>query len=306
MPVRELARARIGAPIIRPREIRPLRCLQPQRVDRRLRHERRRHQAGDVEFARLFEAVGEIIAGIGKADHLRAGSLRLQQGGGEIGGAGERIGHLAEHLRPRLRHRAGGIGHHGFAEFIVGQNKEPALAALRDDGFHQRGREGKGVGGELNMVRPAPAAGELGTGGRGDQPDLVFVFKHLARRQRQRREREIRHGIDAVIVEPGIENGQAVIRLQPEIRDHRLDGNAGMQEGEILHRQLHCGQHALAGNGGIGAVEIGEAAELQTWCGERLADPWQREPSGSSGQHGPASEYCHGAFLFFWFLVALA
>ena len=41
----------------------------------------------DAEFGRLLHRVDGVAAGIGEADHLGLGALRLQQERGEIGGA---------------------------------------------------------------------------------------------------------------------------------------------------------------------------------------------------------------------------
>ena len=39
---------------------------------------------GDAELGRLLDRVDGVAAGVGEADHLGAGGLRLQQEGGEV------------------------------------------------------------------------------------------------------------------------------------------------------------------------------------------------------------------------------
>jgi hypothetical protein len=51
---------------------------------------------GDAELGGLLDGVDGVAAGIGEADHLRLGGLRLEQEGGEVGG--KRVAHGAQHL----------------------------------------------------------------------------------------------------------------------------------------------------------------------------------------------------------------
>src|SRR5579871_3354897 len=90
----------IHVPVKSLREVQPLRGLQTERVNVGDKEQERCKflpACGDAEFGRLLDRVGRIGAGIGKADNLGLGGLRLQQEGGEISGA-DRSLDTAEHL----------------------------------------------------------------------------------------------------------------------------------------------------------------------------------------------------------------
>src|SRR3546814_2153367 len=80
----------------------------------------RRH---DAELGCLLDGVDGVAAGIGEADYLGAGGLRLQQERGEVAGA-ERMPHGTQHLATcRLDHGCG-IALQRVAEGVVGCQEE--------------------------------------------------------------------------------------------------------------------------------------------------------------------------------------
>ena len=59
---------------------------------------RKPHLPGDAELVRGLDAVDDVEPGAGEAEHLRPRALGLQQVGREVGCAGKRVAHAAEHL----------------------------------------------------------------------------------------------------------------------------------------------------------------------------------------------------------------
>ena len=83
------------------------------------------------KLVRLLDGVDHVAAAIGEGHDLRAGRLRLQQIGAEIGRV-QRMTHAAEHLAAGGLHRGGRIGFERMAEGIVDRDEEPGIAPLGD------------------------------------------------------------------------------------------------------------------------------------------------------------------------------
>jgi hypothetical protein len=102
--------------------------------------------AGDAELGCLLDGVGGVVPAIGEPDHLRLGSLRLQQVAREIG-RGERVQHLANYLAGPQ------VVRHLVPERVVGHQQESGLSALCQ---HRLG----GAGGlRVSVEHPVKAGG---------------------------------------------------------------------------------------------------------------------------------------------------
>ena len=87
----------------------------------------------EAELGRLLDRVDGVAAGVGESDHLRLGTLRLQQIRGKVRGI-QRRAHAAEHLAAHGIDDRGGLSLEIVAERIVGGDEKPGVAAGRDDG----------------------------------------------------------------------------------------------------------------------------------------------------------------------------
>src|SRR4029077_18933161 len=80
----------------------------------------------DSEFGALLDRVDGVTAGIGEANDLGLGSLRLQQERREVVGV-DRMTDLAQHLAAVLEHDGLGIALQRMTESIVGGEEEPGI-----------------------------------------------------------------------------------------------------------------------------------------------------------------------------------
>jgi hypothetical protein len=79
--------------------------------------------------AACFYGVGGVITTIGKPDHLRFRSLRLQQEAREIG-SGERVQRLANHLATARGDDIPQVLRQLASERVVGHQQEPSFSTL--------------------------------------------------------------------------------------------------------------------------------------------------------------------------------
>jgi hypothetical protein len=155
----------------------------------------------DAELGRLLDRVDGVAAGVGQADHLGLRRLRLQQVGGASLRA-ERAPHGAEDLAAGLLDRVSGIPFECVAERVVSREEEPGIAAVLRDRRAGAVREHPGVVQPVDGVGRTGLAGEVGRARAGGEEGLVLVLRDLAHRERDRRGRNVRDGIDALGVVP--------------------------------------------------------------------------------------------------------
>ena len=197
----------------------------------------------DAEFGALLDRVDGVAAGIGQADDLGLGRLRLQQERREVVGV-ERMANLAEHLAAVLLDRRHGVALERVTEGIVGGEEEPGVAA----GLHQRlaGAVGQhpGVIGPVDGVGVAFRPGEVGSRRAGDDEHLVLGGGDLAHRQRHAGVRRVDDQIDLVDVIPLVGKLRADIRLVLMIAGDEFDFDVRIGLGEVGDRQLGGGNRA--------------------------------------------------------------
>ena len=141
---------------------------------------------GDAELVGGLDRVGEVVAGIGKPQHLRAGILRLQQIAREVGGR-KRHAHRADHLAAigfdDFRGRFLQLG----AERIVGGEEEPGLAALLDHGRRRAVAERRGVVGVVHRIGRAVLTGQRRAGGADREERRLLLLGDRRHRDARRR-----------------------------------------------------------------------------------------------------------------------
>jgi hypothetical protein len=123
------ARAVVHVPVEGFGQLQALRRLQAQAVD-----VAEHQQAGqllaaldDAELGGLLDRVDGVGAGVGQADDLGLGALRLQQEGREVGRAQRHLD-AAQHLAAGRLDDLRGVFFEGVAEGVVGGQEEPAVA----------------------------------------------------------------------------------------------------------------------------------------------------------------------------------
>src|SRR5207248_4933366 len=89
---------------------------------------------GDAKLGCLLDRVDGVASGIGEADNLCLGRLRLQQERREVG-AGKWVADAAYDLAPIFLHHGGGVALQRMTESVIGGEKEPAIAARLHDRF---------------------------------------------------------------------------------------------------------------------------------------------------------------------------
>ena len=139
-----------------------------------------RSAAGRIVLVRPNSAAAlsefmRVAAGVGEAEHLRAGALRLEEIGGEVRGR-QRHADVANHLPAARLDDIGGRRFQLFAERIIGGEEEPALAALFDDrpggAVGERGR----VVAVMDHIRRAVLASQRrACRADGDERDLLLL-----------------------------------------------------------------------------------------------------------------------------------
>src|SRR5690606_12041021 len=127
----ELAALVVAVPVIAFRQRQALGRFKAEAMDFGEREEQRGEALAtldDAELGSLLDGVRGIEAGIGKADHLCAGRLGLQQEGREVG-AGERMANGAGDGAAIRLYEVAGLLLERITEGIVGGEEEPAVAA---------------------------------------------------------------------------------------------------------------------------------------------------------------------------------
>ena len=185
---------------------------------------------------------------------LRAAGLRLHQECGEVGGARERRQRLAEHLAAGAGDEARGILLQRMAERIVGGDEEPGVAAFLHRRIDHAVRHRPGVVDEVEMVRSAIAAGDVGRCGAGEDRHLVLLLHQVGDRECRRGQRHIGDDIDALVVEPVARDGDRDVGLQLQVRLHDFRLDRRVVAHEVLDRHLRAEHRAKAGIGRIGAA----------------------------------------------------
>ncbi len=215
----------------------------------------------DAEFGRLLDRVGGVEAGIGKADDLGLGALRLQQEGGEVRGV-ERNADRADHLAALGLDEIAGVFLERIAERVVGGHEEPAIAA----GFHQRAagaeRQRVGIVGPVETVGLAGVAGQARRRRTDHDVDLFLLLRQLVDRERDRRGRQFRDHVDVLDIIPAPRNGTAEIRLVLVIGGDDFDLLAEHLAAEILDRHLGGLERPFAAVIGVDPRLIVQDADL--------------------------------------------
>ena len=202
-----------------------------------------------------------LAAGIGKADDLGLGRLRLQQEGREVRGV-ERMLDPADDLAAiGIDHRRRVALQRG-AEGIIGGEEEPGVAAR----LHQRLPRGMGqhvgVVGPVHRIWRALRIGEIGGRGARVDVDAVLLLDDVVDGKRDAGIGHVDDDVDLVDVEPlprdrGADVGLVLMIARDDVDLPALGGEAG-----ILDR--HLGRQRRAGTAEIGieAGLIGERADL--------------------------------------------
>ena len=239
----------------------------------------------DAELGALLDRVGGVAAGVGEADDLGLGGLRLQQERGEILRV-ERMAHLAQHLAAALDHHRLGVALERVAEGVVGGEEEPRVAA----GLHDRaaGAVGQrpGVVGPVDRVGGARLAGEVGGGGARDQQRLALVAGDLVDGERDAGVRHVDDHVDLVGVEPLPGHLGADVGLVLVVGGDDLDLQSLLVGAEVLDG--HTGRHhgALAGEIGVETRLVVQHADLDDAVGDLGGGGAGRDDDGEGrGEH---------------------
>jgi hypothetical protein len=238
-------------------------------VDFGKREEQRRQMLaalGNAEFGRLLDGVRGIEAGIGKADHLGAGGLRLQQEGREVL-ARQRMADRADDLAAIGLDEIARLLLQRIAEGIVGGQEEPAVAALLDECAAGADRQRMRVVGPVEAIGRAGFAGEIRGRRTGDDVDLLLFLGDGLDRERHRRGRQLHDRVHLLGVVPlaGDVGGDIGLVLVVGIDD--LDRHTQHLAAEILDRHL-CGlDRRFAAEIGIDARLVVQDADLDLAVG---------------------------------------
>ena len=215
-----------------------LRNLQPHAVDVIDEQQERHHGLAallDAELVGLLDRVDGVAAGIGKADHLGLGILRLQQEGSEIRGA-ERMLARTQHLAAVLLDVVGGFRLDTLAERVIDRDEVPVLAAARHHRRRCRVAGRPGVVDPLNGVGRTGLAGEIGTGGGRRQERHPRIPQQRIDGKTNGRIRHVDDGVDTFDIEPFARDRLSDIGLVLVIGVDDFDLDALAAAVEILRR----------------------------------------------------------------------
>ena len=171
--------------------------------------------------------------------------------------------HAAQHLAAGLQHDIGGVLFQILAESVVGGQEEPGVEALLDGG--KPGHVGLREGVE-HVVHGVGAAGFVGEPDRAravEHDDLVARFRDLAGGERGGGGRDVEDHLDALVVEHVAGDVGGKIGLVEMVGGDDLDLAAEHLAAEILRRHLGRRLAAGAGDVGVEARHVEDAAELQ-------------------------------------------
>ena len=171
--------------------------------------------------------------------------------------------HAAQHLAAGLQHHIGGVLFQILPERIVRGQEEPGIEALLD-----RGKTGdiglrEGVEHIMHGIGTAGLVGEPDRSGAVEHDDLVARLGDLAGGERGGGRRDVEDHLDALIVEHVAGDVGGKIGLVEMIGGDDLDLAAEHLAAEILRRHLRGGLAAGAGDVGVEAGHIEDAAEFQ-------------------------------------------
>ncbi len=138
-----------------------------------------------IEFRRLLDRVLGIASGIGEADDLGLGALRLQQEGRKIVGV-ERRAHCAQHVPAALLDDGRGVALERMTEGVIRGDEEPGIRAALHHGLAGDLAERVGVVSPVDAVGRAGRPGEIRGAGPRHQEDLVLVAGDLLHGERDR------------------------------------------------------------------------------------------------------------------------
>jgi len=208
----------------------------------------------------LLDGVGGVVPAIGEPDHLRLGSLRLQQEAREIGG-GERVQGLADNLAAARGDDGPQVVRHLVPERVVGHQQEPGLSALCQHRL-------RGTGGlRVSVEYPVKAGGRAFLVGqlRGRRPreqrDLAALARKLLHRERDRGIGEISNRGDALAVEPTARNRRGEVGLVLMISVDHLDRADEHVDAEVLDRHARREHRGRAAKVAIEAALVVEHAD---------------------------------------------
>ena len=168
----------------------------------------------------------------------------------------------AQHLAAVLQHHIGGVLFQRLSEGIVGGQEEPAVEAGLDG--RKPGHIGlpKRVVGVVHGIGAAGLVGERDRGGAVKDDDLVARFRDLAGSKRSCRRRDVEQHLHALVVEHVACEVGGDVGLVEMIGCDDLDLAAQHLAAKILHRHPGRGLAADAGDVGVEAGHVEDAAEL--------------------------------------------
>ena len=245
-------------------EVQALRGFQTDRLDVGEEQQQRRELLAaldDAELGRLLDRVGGVAAGIGKADDLGLGGLRLEQEGREVRRV-ERMLDAADDLAAVGGDDGGGVALERRAEGVVGGQEEPGVAT----GLHQR--LARGVGQHVGVVGPVHGVGRAlrvgEVGGRRTRIDVdaVLFLDDVVDGERHAGIRHVDDDVDLVDVEPLPRDRGADIRLVLVIARDDVDLPALRGEAGIFNGHLRGERRAGPAEVGIETGLIGQRADL--------------------------------------------
>ena len=168
----------------------------------------------------------------------------------------------AQHLAAGLQHDVGGVLFQILAEGVVGGEEEPAVEARLDGGKPGDVGLREGVEHIMHGVGTAGLVGEPDRAGAVEDDDLVARFGDLAGGERGGGRRHVADHLDALVVEHVAGDVGGKIGLVEMVGRDDLDLAAEHLAAEILRRHLRRGLAAGAGDVGIEAGHVEDAAEF--------------------------------------------
>ena len=245
-----------------------LRRVQAQAVDVGDEHQQSGQALvlGDAELVGGLDRVDRVAAGVGEADDLGLGALRLQQERGEVRGV-ERVAHLSDDLAAGGLDHVGRVGFERVAERVVGGQEEPGVAAGLHDRLARAVGQREGVVGVVDRVRVAVLVGQAGRGGAHVDDQLFLLVGDLAGGDADRGVERVGDHVHLVAVEPLAHAVGARLGVVLVVGRHELDLRAENRLAEVVDRHLRGDGRALPAEVRIQAGHVGEHADLDDTVG---------------------------------------
>ncbi|OIQ87166.1 hypothetical protein GALL_309930 [mine drainage metagenome] len=219
------------------------------------------HGLGHAELIGLLDGVIRIAPGVGQAENLGLGGLRLQQIRRKIGCA-QRRQDLPHHLAAIGIDHLGRLAFQGLAEGVIGREEIPALATVLDHRARGAACQCRGVVGVHHGVGCALLADDARRACADHEERFLVLRSDRLHRQSRGAVGAADQHVHAVLREIFLGLARGQVGLVLVVEGQQLDLAAQHRAAEVVDGHLHGGDAAGAVHRGIDPGHIRDEADF--------------------------------------------